>query len=75
MGQKLSCCEYFVNKRDWMILGLNTTIYQGDLYCPVGSCRQKIGVFALDKNANDQNQKEKLNQILQPLKLTKHEGS
>jgi len=46
MGQKLSCCEYFVRQRDWMILGLTQNNNQGELYCPVGTCRQKVGVFA-----------------------------
>ena len=50
-----------------MILGLNYTLSQGDLYCPVGICRQKVGVFAIEKYF-DRAARERLETILQPLK-------
>lgn len=58
-----------------MILGLNVKLSLGDLYCPVGSCRQKVGVFALNKDADDKQIKAKLIEILDPLKMTLKDGN
>ena len=49
MAQKVSCCEYFVTKQKWMVLGYNKMERTGDLICPTSTCRTKVGVYALEK--------------------------
>ena len=48
MAQGLSCTEYFVQRKTWMILGYSKKDeLAGDLVCPTATCRRKIGLFAL----------------------------
>lgn len=54
MAQMMSCTEYFVRRKPWMILGFNKKDEpQGDLVCPTATCRRKIGLYSLENKAGE----------------------
>lgn len=44
VGQKMSCCEFFVIWKDWM--NFDTSQVGGPIMCPKSSCRAVLGVWA-----------------------------
>ena len=53
MAQGMSCTEYFVAQKSWMILGYSKADkLSGDLVCPTATCRRKIGLYAMSNIQN-----------------------